>query len=159
MTDRKSSSRVLRLTLSLEARVVNPLVERILRSRFHGLLSGHLLLLSYEGRVSRTRITTPLLYEPIQGDFVVTTVRGEATWWRNFRGGYPATALIRGEPIDVRGVARTEPLEVAVWLRELATRSCFWRLVLRHYGVDQSHPPDRLEAAAETFVFVRFQRV
>ncbi|MDQ2050693.1 nitroreductase/quinone reductase family protein [Natronolimnohabitans sp. A-GB9] len=149
-----------RLAIELEKRVVNPLVERLLRSRFHWLLSRHLAVLSYDGRISGTRVTTPLLYERDGEAFVVTTGRDEVTWWKNFREGYPATLRIAGEPIAVTGRAITDPDRLVPWLAELVDRSRLWRFLLRRYadrtGTEWSERA--LTAAAENLVAVRFRR-
>jgi len=47
-----------RAVMWIERRVVNPLVERILRSPAHRLLSWRLALLGYEGRVSGNVLTS-----------------------------------------------------------------------------------------------------
>lgn len=100
--------------MQVEAWVVNPLVERLLRSRLHWLASRRLLLLSYEGHVSGTRVTTPVLYER---DVVVTTGRDEADWWKNFPDGHPATLRLDGEPVETLGSAILDAAENLVVVR------------------------------------------
>ena len=44
-------------------RIANPTVGAILRSPLHGVMSGSLLLLTFTGRRSGRRITTPVGYQ------------------------------------------------------------------------------------------------
>ena len=64
----------------------NTLVERILRSRFHWLLSTGLLLLTVTGRKSGRRYSIPVGYHESDGTIIVF-VGEPATkkWWRNYR--------------------------------------------------------------------------
>lgn len=148
-----------RALMRVETRVVNPPVERLLRSRLHWLVSERLLLLSYEGRVSGTRITTPVLYERDGDDVVVTTHREAVNWWKNFRGSYPATLWLRGEPVEVTGAAVLNASEIADWLAYLGARSWLWRRLLGRFGVSARDSLDDLESTAENVVVVRFRRV
>ena len=148
-----------RALVRVESRVVNPPVERLLRSRLHWLVSGRLVLLSYEGRVSGNRITTPVLYERDRDDVVVVTSRDDANWWKNFRGGHPATLWLRGEPVEVTGKTVLDASEIADWLVYLGARSWLWRRLLGRFGVSARNSLDELEAAVENLVVVRFRRV
>lgn len=140
--------------MGFETRIVNPLVERLLRSRLHWLLSWRFAVLSYEGRVSGNRISTPVLYEPDGGDLVVTTARSEVIWWRNFRCGHPATLWVRGERVETTGRAITAPKSVEAWTDELANRSGLWRVVLRGLRAAASGQGERERGA--DLVVVRF---
>ncbi|MFC6726928.1 hypothetical protein ACFQE1_21625, partial [Halobium palmae] len=92
----------------IESHVVSPLVTLALASRCHALLSRRLLLLSYEGRRSGRRFTTPTLYRPLDGrseegdddgdpshasGVALFTPAAETNWWKNFRGGHPCRVL------------------------------------------------------------------
>lgn len=76
--------------------VVNPLVRRLLRSRFHGLASDEVLLVTVTGRRSGREYTTPVGYETHDGALYVTSL-ADHTWWRNLRGGASVTIHLRGE--------------------------------------------------------------
>jgi hypothetical protein len=76
-------------------RIVNPLVSGVLRSPFHGVLSGNTLLLEYRGRRSGRFFRTPVSYCEVGGAlhcFAGTSHR----WWRNLAGGEPVTVVLRG---------------------------------------------------------------
>jgi len=75
-------------------RRLNPLIVAILRSPLHGLLSRHLLVLTYEGRTTGLRRTLPLSYVAL-GAHVYLCTR-TALWWRNLRNGKPVELRLRG---------------------------------------------------------------
>src|SRR6266545_631651 len=70
-------------------------VERVLRSRAHGLLSRRLLLLTCTARPSGRRITVFVEYRDADGALVVRS-RAQRAWWRHLRGGVPVTLHLRG---------------------------------------------------------------
>jgi deazaflavin-dependent oxidoreductase (nitroreductase family) len=90
----------------------NPLVTRVLRSRFHWLLSGALLLLTVTGRKSGRRYSLPVGYHRVDGAIVVFV--GEPStkmWWRNYRSPGPIEVLHRSRTIagTARVVANDQP--------------------------------------------------
>jgi hypothetical protein len=63
---------------------LNPVMRRLLRSRFHRMASGNLGLLCYRGRQSGRPFETPLSY--VRGGNAVRFLSSHDTrWWRNFR--------------------------------------------------------------------------
>jgi len=89
-------------------RVVGPVIRALLRSPLHGLLSGGLLVVTYEGRRSGRRVAVPVQYRTDGADVVVTVGGPEKkTWWRNFAAGHPATLLLRREEVAVTGRVET----------------------------------------------------
>jgi hypothetical protein len=80
--------------------IVNPVMKAILRSPLHGLMSGSLMVLSFQGRKSGRRLTVPVGYVEHNGALVVFS---HSSWWKNFRGGAPVTVRLRGR--DRRGTA------------------------------------------------------
>lgn len=87
-------------------RVANPFVRAVLRSPAHGLLSGSLVLLEYEGRRTGDRHRIPVL-GAIDGPTVIAlAARPDAKqWWRTFEQPAPARLLVRGTWHDVTGHA------------------------------------------------------
>ena len=106
----------------LETYVANPILRVLLRSPLHVIASDWLLLLSYRGRRSGTRYTTPVAYQRDGDAIVVTTLREPVVWWRNFRESHPATLWIEGEPVRVRGRAILDPDTIVEWLETLEDR-------------------------------------
>ena len=86
-------------------RVANPLVRLVLESRAHHLLSGRLLVLAYRGHRSAREFRIPLRYaETGSGAAVAVAVQPRRKqWWRSFAATAPATLVLRGERVGVRG--------------------------------------------------------
>jgi hypothetical protein len=75
--------------------IFNRFVTWLLSSPLHGLLSRHLMLLTYTGRRSGTQRTVPITYLQ-NGRVVIAFCEHETTWWKNLRGGAPVTVQLRG---------------------------------------------------------------
>lgn len=93
---RRNSFRLVRILL-------NPFAKLMLRSPFHGIMSGRLMLITFTGRKSGKQFTTPITYVQ-QGDTLLLGVGGP--WWKNLR-----TGPIVG--VQLRGKRRTGVAEVA----------------------------------------------
>ena len=66
----------------------NLFVIGLLRSPFHRLASGSILLLTYRGRRSGRRFTIPVAYAEQERTLSVFVGHPERkTWWRNLRDG------------------------------------------------------------------------
>ena len=74
-------------------RLLNPLFRLLLRSPLHRLLSGQLILLTFTGRRSGRRYTTPVGYAQT-GDMLLTGTEGR--WKYNLRGGARVSVRLRG---------------------------------------------------------------
>ncbi len=83
---------------------MNPLVSALLRSRFHGVASGALLVVSWSGRKTGGRFSIPTGYQRDGEDVVVMLSKpGEKSWWKNFRSPWPADLLIAGREQTAMG--------------------------------------------------------
>ena len=78
-------------------RIVNPVVHGVLRSPAHGLLSGHLALLTVTGRRSGRTFTFPVGYHQ-DGDRVTIGVDWpeRKRWWRNLSDDAPVEIWLAG---------------------------------------------------------------
>jgi hypothetical protein len=92
-------------------RIGNVFIGGILRSPFHAMLSKNTLLLSFTGRTSGKRYTTPVNYAPVGDEFLVFS-RKDRTWWRNLRVGAPVVFRLQGRTITGWGVAFEDEAEV-----------------------------------------------
>ena len=81
-------------------KLLNPLFTLILRSPLHPVLSKRLVLLTFTGRKSGNRYTTPIGYARVDGVLLSGT---EGRWKANLRGGVPVRVLLRGQ--DIGGIA------------------------------------------------------
>lgn len=73
----------------------NPLVTRLLASRFAGPLARNVLLLQYRGRKSGRTFTTPVGYAR-EGDRIVVVTSPAYSWWRSVVGGADVIVRIDG---------------------------------------------------------------
>jgi len=99
-------------------RVVNPVVDRLLRSRLHALAGRHTILLEVRGRRTGRVFRVPVSARPAAepGAFVVRSRPGR-TWWRNLRGGAPVGAWVGGEHRTGTGTVLDEGQDPRVSLR------------------------------------------
>jgi hypothetical protein len=75
--------------------VINPIMKFLLRSPVHGLWSDSLMLITFTGRKSGRRFTTPVRYIKT-GETVRCFTAAENQWWRNLRTGARVELLIKG---------------------------------------------------------------
>jgi deazaflavin-dependent oxidoreductase (nitroreductase family) len=92
----------------------NDFMAWVLRSRFHGMLSNGMMLITIAGRKTGKTYTTPVGYYEESGYLWVITSR-ERTWWKNLQGGAKVNLLLRRKP--VQGEADTELDEKSVEAR------------------------------------------
>ncbi|HUU61352.1 MAG TPA: nitroreductase family deazaflavin-dependent oxidoreductase [Acidimicrobiia bacterium] len=94
--------------------VGNFLVGAVLRSPMHRVMSGSLLLLTFQGRRTGKDYTFPVGYARFGPDeLVVLAGRPEGkTWWTNLRGGMPARVRLGGRELE--GDARLVKGEEAI---------------------------------------------
>src|SRR5262245_28249362 len=78
---------------------MNRVVDLVLRSRFHWLLSRGLTLVTVTGRRTGRRYTIPVGY--LETSDAVVVLVGDApskTWWRNYMDAGPIEVRLRGVP-------------------------------------------------------------
>jgi hypothetical protein len=73
----------------------------------HRLVSRNLLLLTYTGRKSGKRYTTPVGYHRHGETFTILTKRFR-TWWRNFQPSAPVEVYLEGKAYHGEGHALTD---------------------------------------------------
>lgn len=76
--------------------IINPAMRLLLRSPLHFLVSGSLLLITYEGRRTGRRYTTPLRYVR-EGKVIRCFTSGSTLWWRNLEGGKEVSVRVAGK--------------------------------------------------------------
>ena len=101
---------------------INPFVIRLLKSRFHGLASKDIMLVTVTGRRSGRSYTRPVSYVQ-EGDTVRCLSSTTTAWWRNLEGGAPVSLWLRGNEVAGRAEAtRGEPKRIADALTAFLTR-------------------------------------
>lgn len=76
----------------------NPIMEWLLKSPLHPIISQNTMLVTYKGRKSGKTYTTPVNYVR-DGQVLTTTSYRHRTWWRNLRGGAPVTVRLQGKDL------------------------------------------------------------
>lgn len=117
-------------------RFYNPLVIRLLRSPLHALMSGSVLLLTFEGRRSGRSYTTPVSYIR-DGEGVLLVGARDHSWWKNLRGGAPVRLRIGGR--DEEGVAEvlegaSAELALLAMLQAVPAYGRHWKVELSQDG-------------------------
>jgi len=96
--------------------VINPVMKTLLRSPVHGLWSKSIMLITFTGRNSGRRFTTPVRFIETDGTVRCFTAK-ENQWWRNLRGGAPVTLRISGQDRNYRAQAiDDDPVAIRKWL-------------------------------------------
>ncbi len=141
-----------------EKYIANPTMRWLLRSRFHWLVSDRLMLLSYVGRYSESRYTTPVAYDRRGDTLITTTLRHQSNWWKNFRTEHPATVWLRGYRRKTTGLATTDAREIAEFVRSALVRYGVERAKWLGLKITGEELPtvDELETIADDLVVVRF---
>jgi hypothetical protein len=87
---------------------VNKIMATLLRLPLvHRALSKQMLLISFTGRKSQKRYTTPVGYWR-EGNKVTILTKRFRTWWRNFEQPAPVTLRIEGRDYEGRATAYTD---------------------------------------------------
>lgn len=104
----------------------NAVVEVILKSPLHRVMSGKLALVRYQGFRSGNEYMLPVQYADTNGGLVVVVGKpGTKTWWRNFTTMGQAKVLRAGNWVPMTAhalVGSEDPEAVTPLLRSYATR-------------------------------------
>lgn len=104
----------------------NTVVEAVLKSPLHRLLSGKLALIRYQGDRTGTEYTLPVQYADTHHGVVVMVGQPDTkTWWRNFTTIGQTKVLLAGEWVPMTAhalVGSEEPDAVTPLLRSYASR-------------------------------------
>lgn len=131
--------------MATPASYYNGLIAALLRSPLHGMLSKNMMLITYQGRKSGRSITTPVNYIA-DGNRLLTVSLRERTWWRNFRGGAPASLRLRGKEVPAQGRVVEDPAAVAAGLGEYLQLT---PQLARYFDVDLSADDESLRQALQ----------
>jgi len=76
--------------------IVNSVVNTILKSPLHALMSEHSLAVRYMGRESGKEASFPAYYYQSGNSFYILVEKSEE-WWRSLRGGANVKVTIKGD--------------------------------------------------------------
>jgi hypothetical protein len=133
----------------------NPIVEWVLKSPLHPMLSGNTMIMHYTGRKSGISYHLPVGYQCING-MLLTANYMQRSWWRNFRGGADVTVLLKGKKVPARAQVVEDDQGVVEGLKEFIRGN---QQAARLFGVKLSAEglpePESLQKAARERVIVR----
>ncbi|WP_410765075.1 hypothetical protein [Haloferax sp. DFSO60] len=144
-----STPRVSETQRTLEQRVMNPFLRRVLQSPLHGLASRWVVLVSYVGPKSGTRYTFPVAYERVGSALVVVTPKAESNWWKNFRRPMECFVWFHGKRRNVTGEVVEDERKLSL-LRRYAEGH---RLAARELGLSGDSSEEHPEIAVVQFAF------
>lgn len=101
----------------LMLKAINPALKQVLKTPL-GSLIGDFMLISFTGRKSGKRYSTPVSAHRLDGDLYVVL---EAQWKYNFRDGADAQVSYRGKTRTMRGELITDRAAVAAICERVAT--------------------------------------
>ena len=139
------------------AKIMNKVPAAVLRSPLHHAMSDKYLLLSFAGRKSGKRYTTPVAYLNEEEALLMTT---DSPRWKNLRGKdgaeTPVTVRVKGREYEGIGKVVTDETEVVrVLHRFLQMQPGYGRFVGAKRGAGGWVDPPMLVEAARGRVVVR----
>ena len=139
------------------AKIMNKVPAAVLRSPLHHMMSNKYLLLSFTGRKSGKRYTTPVAYLKEGETLLMTT---DSPWWKNLRGtdgaGPPVSVRVKGREYEGIGEVVTDETEVVrVLARFLQMQPGYGKFVGVKGGAGGRVDPSMVEEAARGRVVVR----
>ena len=92
--------------------IINPAMRLLLRSPLHFVVSSSLLLITYQGRRSGKRYTTPLRYVR-EGETLRCFTSPGTKWWRNLEDGAEVVLRLKGKNVRYHARTLTDDREAA----------------------------------------------
>jgi len=138
-------------------KIGNAFIKMLLRSPFHPMLSGNMMLVTVKGKKSGKPYTTPVNYVQ-DGDEIRVVSQCDRTWWRNLRGGADTHLLLRGREVQAKGEVVEDQKGVA---EQLSLYLAKIPKMARYFGVsltqDGQLNRDDLFKASSGRVFIIFK--
>jgi len=132
----------------------NSMMEALLRSPLHGVISKNFMVISYTGRKSGKAYSTPVNYVQEDGLVLVTSFRNRI-WWRNLLGGAPVSLLVKGKTLEGVGEAIVDEAEVArymdIYLSKVPQMAKYFHVAV---GEDGKLSQEDLAEAAKTQLMI-----
>ena len=137
--------------------IVNAVVRTLLRSPLHRIMSKNVLVITYYGRKSGRRYSTPVRYSRVGGAIRCLTAE-QVQWWRNIRNNPDVTLLVAGADVNCRALIQDrDPAKTKLAIREIL--AIFPQdAVYQEIGLnaDRSLDENDLEAASHKAIVVDF---
>ena len=103
----------------------NSIMEWLLKSPMHGVVSKNMMLISYTGQKSGQEYTTPVNYWQVSDKdegLLLTTSKPDRVWWRNLKGDQPVVLQLRGKSINALATVVEDVEEKGKLFRKLFTQ-------------------------------------
>ena len=100
--------------------IINPTISAVLRSPLGYRLNGVLTVITFAGRKSGRRFSTPVGYSRA-GDTVTLLVH--RPWWKNFRGGADVSLYLDRRWQRGRAISVEDKAEIVRYLRQRLTEA------------------------------------
>ena len=134
-------------------KVMNPLMKLILHSPLHRRMSSRVMVLSFTGRKSGKRYSTPVAYVR-EGDMVIVVTY--SSWRNNFKQPAPVQMLIQGKSVSGTAIFVDDPARIKQLLHTLMTTSgkeTMQRMGLWVDNLDEASP-EAVKQATEGAYFI-----
>jgi hypothetical protein len=133
----------------------NPLMEWLLKSPLHGMLSGNTMIVYFKGQKSGKDYHVPVGY--LRMDTTLLTVSSkQRTWWRNLRCGAAVTVLMKGKMVPAHACAFEDDASVAECLKAFIQENPRMAGAFKvSIGADGQPEAESLHQAVSTRVIVR----
>ncbi len=96
----------------------NPLMEWLLKSPLHSLISGNTMIIYYTGCKSGKACHVPVNYLRLENELISVSFK-QRTWWKNFRNGADVTILLRGKRLPAHAQSVEDDAGVTEGLRAI----------------------------------------
>jgi len=138
----------------------NPYVKWLLRSPFHKLISGSVMLLEVRGVKSGKVIPVPVNFMRMDDEILIVS-RKERTWWRNLRQQAKVTLFIERTPKTGLAMATEDEKTVRENFLAMLQANQTYRNALGIHLDAQGQPTDpaKFEETAEPLVLVRITQI
>ena len=139
--------------------ISNFFMKTIVNSPLHPLLGNRFAVITFEGRKSGKRYSTPINVKRNGDVFTAVSLRSR-NWWRNLRGGRPAQLRVSGQQYTVRGEVLEDRSAVVAELAQYFEQNPGYA---KYFGVrlapDGQPSGEDLERAANERVMIRLKAV
>ena len=131
---------------------VNSMMKFMLQSPFHSSVSQSIMLITFTGRKTGKRYSTPIRYVRTADKVIAFT---QEKWWKNLQGGAPVELRLAGQ--KVRGIPKPVTGENTPLQHQLTDFLKYFPSDAKYYAVKvdkqgQPNPDDVLKAAQNTIM-------
>ena len=143
----------------MPGKISNFFMKTIVNSPLHPLLGSRFAVITFEGRKTGKRYSTPINVTQDGDTFTAVSLRSR-NWWRNLRGGRQAKLRVSGKQYVVRGEVLEDHAAVVDGLQQYFKQNPGYA---RYFGVrlapDGQPSGEDLDRAADERVMIRLSPV